>query len=705
MKYPNVIFYRHDIYNWIDDYLVEFQTKLEFTIHVSGNTNNLNKLFDPNFNLLITFGENKEQYFQEINKCLPERFIKNKWIHYNKLPEFDILNDEINKKYIRNVIDKRIKNRPIFSIFTTCFNSYHKILRAYNSIKNQTLKDWEWVIIDDSPDDNHFHFLRENFLCDSRIRLYRRGQNSGSIGNVKNEAVSLCRGKYLFELDHDDEIINDILKDANELFENNIDVGFIYMDFINVYENGNNFYFDDQSICKGYGSYYLQKYNGKWVYVYITPNINNITLSYLVCCPNHPRVWRKDLLLKIENFSEELPICDDYEILLRTSINTKIAKIHKLGYVQYINNNDNNFSFIRNEEINRIGPEYIGKLFYEKYNINNTMIEKNAYEDPFYIDNHSNIWSRPNYHHKYCNLIVNNDYDKQICIIGLDCFYKNLEKVRELYLNKRNDFILLDNKFSNEKLCEIIDILDIDRIKCYSLINYNTTEMINFFKLLYLSCHNYEIIKMENKIFNQRWDVINNYIKTNDKYLEIGIEFGATFFNINTDYKIGIDPDPKVENDQIIKINSDNFFFYNKEVFDIIFIDGMHQIEYVVNDINNSIRTISENGKIFIDDIFPNSYEEQLKIPTNHYYENGILKYKELWTGDVWKVIYFILIKYKNNIDFKCFFNDNYRGIIMLTLKNSFQISDYSIKEINDYDYNIDFQNYINLLLEDSSQI
>ena len=41
-------------------------------------------------------------------------------------------------------------------------------------------------------------------INDSRVRLYRRSENNGNIGNVKNEAISLCRGKYILEFDHDD---------------------------------------------------------------------------------------------------------------------------------------------------------------------------------------------------------------------------------------------------------------------------------------------------------------------------------------------------------------------------------------------------------------------------------------------------------------------------------------------------------------------
>jgi hypothetical protein len=463
--------------------------------------------------------------------------------------------------------------------------------------------NWEWIILDDSPDDDHFQFLRENLSRDCRIRLYRRSENSGSIGNVKNEAVALCRGKYVLEMDHDDEILPTVLEDATIVFSKDGDgeIGFIYMDFINIYENGDNFRYGD-NICKGYGSYYCQKYNDKWVYVYNTPNINNITLSHLVCCPNHPRIWRRDLLLKIGNYCEHLPICDDYEILLRTAINTKMAKIPKLGYVQYMNNSNNNFSLIRNGEINRIGPQYISPIYYEEYRIADKMETLDAYEKPTTEDSKNNvqIWLRDTetYVHKYCNLLVNIDFEKQICIIGLDSLILNLEYIQTLYNNKGNnnnqtgmefDFILLDNKCPIEYLWKQLDGYGFDKMKCYSLIDVSSDLLVSYFKTMY---------------FSNRSQVINSLTKTDAKYLEIGVEYGQTFLqtHFKDENKIGVDPDPKFDiigkKFKFIKATSDDFFKDRKvdslednkvetpKTFHVIFIDGMHQSEYFLRDFN-----------------------------------------------------------------------------------------------------------------------
>ena len=366
MKYPFVIFFRYEKYKQVDAFLSSNSSLLNCSIFITSDPEDIMKLHDANYQLLATYGDNKNEYEEVLNVLSSS--MKKRCMHFEKIENVHTFNHLINNHYVSLCTLDRSVTRPTFSLFTSCYNSYEKILRAYNSLKAQTLKDWEWVIIDDSPDDKHFTYLRGIFEDDCRVRFYRRSKNNGSIGNVKNESVSLCRGKYVLELDHDDEILPFVLQESTDLFESQPEIGFIYMDFINIYENGNNFFYGD-FICKGYGGYYCQRYNGAWRYVYVTPNINNITLSHLVCCPNHPRIWRRDLLMNIGNYCEYLPICDDYEILLRTAISTKMAKIPKIGYVQYMNNSNNNFSLIRNGEINRIGPNYISPIYYDTYKI------------------------------------------------------------------------------------------------------------------------------------------------------------------------------------------------------------------------------------------------------------------------------------------------------------------------------------------------
>jgi len=708
MKYPFLLFYRDDANKVIDDFFYENNNNLQCTINFINKKEKINKIFNTNYHLLILYDNNiknitvdfiKEEYNIPINIMLRTIFM-------NEIKTVDNFNKIVNEKYIQICSLPRVLTRPVFSIFTSSFNSYNKIIRAFNSLKAQTLTYWEWIIIDDSPDDKHFDFLRKTMASDNRVRIYRRTENNGSIGNVKNEAVSLCRGEFVLELDHDDEILPFVLEESAELFKTNAEVGFIYMDFINIYENGSNFTYGD-FMCKGYGSYYCEKYNDKWVYVYNTPNINNITLSHLVCCPNHPRIWRRELLLNIGNYCEYLPICDDYEILLRTAVNTKMAKIHKFGYIQYMNDSNNNFSLIRNAEINRIGPKFINPVYYNIFNIHEKMKELDAYEDEKYLEGCEQIWNRDvtTYKHKYCNLLTNPSYKKQYCIIGLNGLIKNIDEITELYKDKQNDFFILENKCSINYLFKKIDSYNFDRMKCYTLIDVSDEVLENYFMVTYCSIEDPVIFKniVNHLPYNtdivERHNVINSLTTSNHKYLEIGIEYGITYSNTHFSNKVGVDPDPKCDFPSIEKYTSDDYF--NKitnQMFDVIFIDGMHQSENVLRDLNNSIKCLNNEGFIFIDDILPLNYNEQLKIPRKHYYENGILKYGEEWTGDVWKVIYHVLRKYFGNINFGYFYNINYRGVFHMKIKESFQIPEKDIEEINGYDYFNCFNHYLDLL-------
>ena len=733
MKYPYVIFYRHENYKKeIDNYLISNASALNCSVFITSKPSDIEKLHDANYQVLATYGISQSEYEEELSILSSD--MKKRCMHFEKIENIATFNQIINNHYISLCSLDRTLTRPSFSLFTSCYNSYNKILRAYDSLKQQTLKDWEWVIIDDSPDDKHFDFLRKLFKNDSRVRFYRRCKNNGSIGNVKNEAVSLCRGKYVLELDHDDEILPFVLQESAELFESDNTIGFIYMDFINIYENGNNFLYGD-FICKGYGGYYCQKYNGRWRYVYITPNINNITLSHLVCCPNHPRIWRRDLLMNIGNYCEYLPICDDYEILLRTAVNTKMAKIAKFGYIQYMNDSNNNFSLIRNTEINRIGPYHISPIYFDAYKINDKMKELGGYENEIYMSNQSQIWMRDpqTYKNVYCNQLVNKDYDCQYCIVGLDSLFKNIDMIYKLYEDKRNDFFVLDNKCSINYLWFKLDDFGFDRMKCYTFSDYTNQQLIQYFNVMLKSIENTKIVDAQiekpkyNTTMGERWKIINSLTTPQDKYLEIGVEYGETFKNVHFNSKTGVDPDPKCIDANIQNITSDIFFkkLFNydpdsddpqtvdsddvieineNDKFDAIFIDGMHQSEFVLKDINNSIKCLKKEGRLFIDDILPSNQNEQLKVPFRHKYENGILKYGEPWTGDVWKVIYHLLINFGDKMEISYYYHANHRGVAAIKLKEPFEINGDDLQIINGYNYYKDFDGYTYLLHSMSSK-
>ena len=130
----------------------------------------------------------------------------------------------------------------------------------------------------------------------------------------------------------------------------------------------------------------------------------------------------------------------------------------------------------------------------------------------------------------------------------------------------------------------------------------------------------------------KRYDIINYLIEKNSfkYYLEIGIDTGETFRNVNCLFKDDVDPEPKV--DVKYRLTSDNFFANVKKIksrdhkYDLIFIDGLHHSEQVIKDVNNSLDYLNDGGFIIIHDCNPPTYGHQTIPPTLNE-----------WNGDVWK--------------------------------------------------------------------
>lgn len=73
---------------------------------------------------------------------------------------------------------------------------------AIESILNQTFKDFEFLILDDCPEDTICEKVVSSFT-DNRIQYFRNIKNLG-ISETRNRLLSLAKGEYIAVMDHDD---------------------------------------------------------------------------------------------------------------------------------------------------------------------------------------------------------------------------------------------------------------------------------------------------------------------------------------------------------------------------------------------------------------------------------------------------------------------------------------------------------------------
>ena len=284
---------------------------------------------------------------------IPE-YLSVRYFKYNSMPSDNVLaNDIVCQSTFR--ASRMLEERPFFSIFTPAYNTpKHAIERAYNSLLAQTYKNWEWIVLDDSADNDTWDII--NSIKDPRVKAYRVVPRSfGNIGLVKNRAASFCNGDWLVELDHDDALISTCLEDCKKASEKYPDAGFIYTDVCELYENGEwKEYYDicddyygkkDNWFNFGYSGHSIVKADGKEYLWHHYPEINPITIRFNITMPNHARAWKKEVYNKISGHNKEIPVADDFDLIVRTFLETKIIHVKKMLYLQYNNYNstvDNN---------------------------------------------------------------------------------------------------------------------------------------------------------------------------------------------------------------------------------------------------------------------------------------------------------------------------------------------------------------------------
>ena len=87
------------------------------------------------------------------------------------------------------------------------YNMQKYISRALLSIQNQTLKDIEIVVVNDCSNDNSLEIIKKFAKNDSRIKIINNKKNHGLLYS-RAMGIIHSSGKYLMNLDSDDELIN-----------------------------------------------------------------------------------------------------------------------------------------------------------------------------------------------------------------------------------------------------------------------------------------------------------------------------------------------------------------------------------------------------------------------------------------------------------------------------------------------------------------
>ena len=193
---------------------------------------------------------------------------------------------------------------PVISVVIPVYNKEKFIENTIYSVLNQTLSDFELIIVDDSSTDKSLSII--DSIKDKRIKTYSI-KNSG-VSKSRNYGVEKSTSNLIAFLDADDLWKNNHLEQLYKLYLENPNCGMYAMSYI---KNINS-----KSYKKSY--FGLRNFSGILENFFTSSSVDCIASSSSVMIP-------LNVFKKINGFNENLKKREDTALWIKIALNYKIA--------------------------------------------------------------------------------------------------------------------------------------------------------------------------------------------------------------------------------------------------------------------------------------------------------------------------------------------------------------------------------------------
>ena len=93
--------------------------------------------------------------------------------------------------------------KVLVSIIMPCFNASKTIKSSLRSVKAQTFKDFECIVIDDNSTDDSLYLIGDIVDQDQRFKIIKLDKNQG-VSFSRNVGIASAKGRFITFLDSDD---------------------------------------------------------------------------------------------------------------------------------------------------------------------------------------------------------------------------------------------------------------------------------------------------------------------------------------------------------------------------------------------------------------------------------------------------------------------------------------------------------------------
>lgn len=200
-------------------------------------------------------------------------------------------------------------NNPLVSVIIPTYKRSDYLIRAIESVLNQTYSPIEIVIVDDNDGDNDFRKETkkglEKYISNDVVRYVEHEKNKG-LAAARNSGIKIAKGEYIAFLDDDDEFLPEKTAQQMNCFQKNEStLGLVYGSYIRFEIDTNS-----ERIIK-------PKFKGDLSEIL---GVNHIGPPSMVMC-------KTEAVLKVAGFDESLVAREDIDFYYR------LAKYYTIDYV------------------------------------------------------------------------------------------------------------------------------------------------------------------------------------------------------------------------------------------------------------------------------------------------------------------------------------------------------------------------------------
>ena len=195
----------------------------------------------------------------------------------------------------------------MFSIIIPNYNRENSIIKAIESVLNQSFTNFELIVVDDCSTDNSLKVIKA--VKDPRIKVVRLEKNSGAAA-ARNYGIEKAQGNYISLLDSDDYYDPNFLQESyDEISKSSKTVGFIWT-----------------------GVRYIEKGNKKEI-IWNPAKKETPYLTFLNSLhigTNSGISFKKEIFDICGNFRDDLPAAEDTEFFLRITKHYNYSFVNKV---------------------------------------------------------------------------------------------------------------------------------------------------------------------------------------------------------------------------------------------------------------------------------------------------------------------------------------------------------------------------------------